>query len=697
MSDPTSQNRLSDAPSPYLRQHADNPVNWQPWDQQALQAAKERDVPIFLSIGYAACHWCHVMAEESFESEEIAELLNNNFVPIKVDREERPAIDDVYMRVHQMVRGGGGWPLSVFLTPDLEPFYVGTYFPPTARRNQPGFKSLLEDIVENWTDPAERSEIEARAQQWATALQSDMSIDAETETSLEDSILGSAAESLISQADREHGGFGTGQKFPHPARLNLLLRAYRRNGTTEAREVTVETLDAMAKGALRDHVGGGFHRYCTDRTWTEPHFEKMLYDNATLSMAFLDGYRVTGTDRYAQIAEETLHFLDRELRHQEGPFFSSLDARSGGEEGAYYQFTRSEVKQAVSDAGLTNPDRAIDIAAQHWGITSDPTVPRIHRDIGELADAQERSESIIRDEIMDARQALLSYRSTRDRPPRDEKVLAGWNGLVLSAMAAVGLTWDPKWAREAERTLDTLLEWLQEEDSLARRYADGEVGISAHLEDYAYLCRGALNVFEATGNKRHLGAAIDLADAMIEHCYEAETGHLYDTGTDADTPVARPMTLRDGSTPSPVGVATTTLLALDPVAPDRDYGGIAETIIATTGRAINQSPSEYATVIAAHDRLRRGVIEVTVAGWPPESWRRTVTSRFEPDRVLYHRPAEQPELRTWVEELELDEIPVVWADRETRETSPTAYVCRRSCSPPLEESTAVVSWLDRFG
>ena len=323
------ENRLDEAASPYLRQHADNPVAWQPWDESALELARERDVPIFLSIGYAACHWCHVMADESFEDPNIAESLNENFVPIKVDREERPDIDTLYMNVCQMVQGSGGWPLSVWLTPEGKPFHVGTYFPPEAKGNMPSFGSVLDDIAASWNDPERRPRLESQADQWASSTKGELegTPDRAGEAPGE-GFLDTAANAAVRGADREEGGWGQGQKFPHPGRIHLLLRAYESTDRDTYRDVALETLDAMASGGLYDHVGGGFHRYCVDREWTVPHFEKMLYDNAEIPRAFLAGYRLTGEERYAEVARETFGFVERELTHPDGGFYSTLDAES---------------------------------------------------------------------------------------------------------------------------------------------------------------------------------------------------------------------------------------------------------------------------------------------------------------------------------------------------------------------------------
>ncbi|MFW5974254.1 MAG: thioredoxin domain-containing protein, partial [Natrialbaceae archaeon] len=376
MTAPTDRNRLDGEGSPYLQAHADNPVHWQPWDERALSAAEREDKPIFLSIGYAACHWCHVMAEESFEDGDTAAVLNETYVPIKVDREERPDVDRIYQTLAQLLGQQGGWPLSVWLTPDGRPFYVGTYFPPDSRGGRPGFTKLLEDLGATWEN--DREGIEDRADQWADAISGQLEgtpTPADAGDVQGDEVLRAGVEAAVRTADREFGGWGSGgPKFPQPGRLQLLLRADARFGAESPAEdsalgeipaVLTESLDAMIEGGLYDHVGGGFHRYATDREWSVPHFEKMLYDNAEIPRVLLDAYRATGNDRYAQVVRETFDFLDRELSHPEGGFYSTLDARSEGEEGKYYVWTPEQVRAAVAEE--TN----VSLVLERHGITED--------------------------------------------------------------------------------------------------------------------------------------------------------------------------------------------------------------------------------------------------------------------------------------------------------------------------------------
>ncbi|WP_440989923.1 thioredoxin domain-containing protein [Haloarchaeobius baliensis] len=708
MSDPTARNRLDEEASPYLRQHADNPVNWQPWDDDALQAAKERDVPIFLSVGYSACHWCHVMAEESFDDEEVAEVLNADFVPIKVDREERPDLDSIYQTVSQLVSGRGGWPLSVWLTPDGKPFYVGTYFPREPRRNMPGFLNLLGNIANSWSRAEDRREMENRAEQWTRAAKDQLEdVPSAGEDAPDEGVLTDAADAVLRAADREHGGFGTGQKFPQEARLHLLLRAFDATGRDAYRDVALQTLDAMADGGLYDQLGGGFHRYCTDRDWTVPHFEKMLYDNAELPRIFLAGYQLTGDERYRTVTEETLAFVRRELTHDDGGFFATLDARSPDEdgenvEGAFYVWTPDEVHEVLDD------ETDADLFCDRYGVTSSgnfehgQTVLTVDRGVEELATEYDLDAATVRERLDEAREALFEARADRPRPRRDEKVLAGWNGLMASAFAEAALVLDPEFADDAADALGFVREhlWDAEAGSLSRRYKDGDVKGDAFLEDYAFLARGAFDTYQATGDPAHLGFAVDLARVIVRDFWDADEGTVFFTPRDGEELVARPQELRDQSTPSSLGVALDVLLSLDGFAPDESFDEVVETTLATHGTRVETSPLEYPSLALVADRWRSGDAELTVAAGTedlplPEEWRETLGETYVPRRLLAPRPASDDELQGWLDALGLDSAPPVWAERAARDGEPTVYACRGfACSAPQHDFEAALDWFE---
>jgi len=710
---PTDRNRLDEAESPYLRQHADNPVNWQPWDERAREAARERDVPIFLSIGYAACHWCHVMEEESFEDEAVAELLNEHFVPVKVDREERPDVDAVYMSICQQVTGRGGWPLSAWLTPDGEPFYVGTYFPKEPRRGTPGFVQLLRDIVDSWQDPEERESVEARAAEWTRAIESDLADTPEQPGDAPDeSALERAADAAVRGADREHGGWASGPKFPQPGRLHVLLRAHALaveraddpgadgpdGATTPYLEVARETLDAMVDGGLYDQLGGGFHRYCTDREWVVPHFEKMCYDNAEIPRALLAGYQLTGRERYRTVVEETTDFLDRELSHPEGGFYSTLDARSEGEEGTFYVWTPVDIREILED------ERAADLFCGRYGVTpggnfEGTTVLTIATAIDALAEEYDMAPAAVESTLSEARDRLFAARAERERPARDEKVLAGWNGLAIGMLADAAIVLDGAYADRAAEALTFVRERLWEESAgrLARRFKGGDVAVDGYLEDYAFLARGSLALFEATGERSHLAFALDLARTIEAEFWDAGEGTLYFTPESGEDLVARPQELTDQSTPSSAGVAADVLLALSKFVPHDRFESIAEGVLATHGNRIEARPQEHASLVLAADRYARGSLELTLAADEvPADWRGTLADTYVPARLLAWRPESEDRLGEWLGALDLSEAPPIWADREAKEDEPTVYACRNfACSPPSGDLEEALDWARR--
>jgi len=699
--DALRRNRLDEEASPYLQQHADNPVHWQPWDETALETARELDRPIFLSIGYSSCHWCHVMAEESFSDPNVAETVNEAFVPIKVDREERPDLDSLYITVCQLVRGHAGWPLTVFCTPDGKPFFVGTYFPKDASQRQPGFRQLVQDVADAWADPEQRAESEERAEQWTAAARGELEDVPDAPGELSDGLLTDAADHAVGQADREYGGFGRGQKFPNPARVELLLRASTR-GRDEAGTVARETLDAMASGGLYDHVGGGFHRYCTDREWVVPHFEKMLYDQAGLVLAFLAGSQRFDSDRYASVARETLEFLDRDLRHDAGGFFSTLDARSehDGEqvEGAYYVWTPERVDAAIDDEtdadlfaaryGIGKGENFPEGAEPDWTVLTETT------SIGDLAASFDLSEVEIEDRLARARKQARHARGDRPAPARDEKVLAGWNGLAIHAFAEAGLVLDDSYADTAVEALDFVRERLWDGDRLTRRWKDGDAAGDGYLEDYAFLARGALATYEATADVRHLDFACSLADALVAEFYDEDAGTLYFTPEGGESLIARPQALEDSSTPSSTGVAVDVLDALAQFRPDSQFGTVARRVAETHAETVDATPLNHAALALATDALATGRYELTVAADSlPTRWRGTLADQYLPLRLLSVRPPTEDGLQAWLDTIGLDSAPPIWAGREARDGEPTVYACRnRACSPPTHDLAEALDW-----
>ena len=700
MTDPLGRNRLAEEGSPYLSQHEDNPVNWQPWDDTALDAAKEQNKPIFLSIGYSACHWCHVMEEESFEDEAVAQRLNENFVPIKVDREERPDIDSIYMTICQRVTGRGGWPLSAWLTPDGKPFYIGTYFPKEPQGQMPGFLDLLDKISDSWSDPDERGEMQQRAEQWTDSARDKYDTpthDGERAVP-DDDTLDSAVRTALRSFDDEYGGFGSdGPKFPQPGRLDLLLRAASRSGSSDALTAATTTLDAMADGGVYDQLGGGFHRYATDREWTVPHFEKMLYDNAGLPPLYLAGHQLTGRQRYTEIVEETLAFVDRELTHPAGGFFSTLDARSGDEEGTFYVWTPQQVHDHLDDPAAT-------LFCERYGITDagnferGTTVLNIAATVDELADEHDLEAEEVEAELDAARETLFEAREERTRPPRDEKVLAGWNGMMISAYAQAARVLDADYAEPAREALDFVTEHLFDSETgrLQRRFIDGEAAGEGYLEDYAFLARGAFDLYQATGNREPLGVALDLADTIIAEFYDADDGTIYFTPESGEELVTRPQELTDSSTPSSLGATVDLLCVLDGFVADADYREIAGEVLATHANRITGNPLQHVSLTLAADRYTNGGAELTIAAEEmPDDWRATLAERYLPGVVVAHRPPTEDGLQDWLDELGLEGAPPVWADRDADGGEPTVYACESfTCSPPQTALEPALEWLE---
>ena len=699
MTDPLDRNRLAEEGSPYLTQHEGNPVNWQPWDDTALDAAKEQNKPIFLSVGYSACHWCHVMAEESFEDEAVAERLNEDFIPIKVDREERPDIDSIYMTICQRVTGRGGWPLSAWLTPEGKPFYIGTYFPTEPQGQMPGFLDLLEKIAASWSDPDDRSEMQQRAEQWTDTARDTYdtpSNDGDSEAPDEDT-LDSAVRTALRSFDDAYGGFGSdGPKFPQPGRLDLLLRAAGRSGSNDVLGAVTTTLDAMGDGGMYDQLGGGFHRYATDREWTVPHFEKMLYDNAGLPPLYLAGHQLTGQQRYTDLVEETLAFVDRELTHPDGGFFSTLDARSGDEEGSFYVWTPESVHDHLDEPAAT-------LFCERYGVTDTgnfergTTVLNVSTPIESLAEEHDLSTDTVETELSTAGETLVAAREERTRPPRDEKILAGWNGMMISAYAHAARVLDADYAEPARDALGFVTNHLLDSETgrLQRRFIDGDTAEDGYLADYAFLARGAFDLYGATGDLEPLGIALDLAETIVDEFYEADDGTIYFTPKGGEELVTRPQEPTDSSTPSSLGAAVDILCVLDGFVADADYREIAGDVLETHANRITGNPLQHVTLTLAADRYANGGVELTIAAdGVPEAWRETLADRYLPGVVFAPRPPTADGLNVWLDELGMAETPPVWADRDAVDGEPTVYACESfTCSPPQTELQPALDWL----
>jgi uncharacterized protein YyaL (SSP411 family) len=688
---PRHTNRLADETSPYLLQHAHNPVDWYPWGEEALKRAQELDRPIFLSIGYAACHWCHVMERESFEDQATADDLNAGFVAIKVDREERPDLDAVYMDAVQAMTGQGGWPMSVFATPDGRPFFGGTYFPDTPRHGIPSFRQLLARIAQVWGE--QREEVEAAATRIAGHVRSEQDLPARLLEALADAPeitpderLRAAVRALETSFDASHGGWGGAPKFPASMTIELLLREHLRAGTPEARLMAERTLDAMAAGGIYDHLGGGFARYSTDAHWLVPHFEKMLYDNAQLARVYTHAFQVVGDDRYAYVARETLDFVAHELRHPPGgAFAASLDADTDGVEGATYVWTAGEVRDILGEPEASLFAAAYDVTdAGNW---EGRTVLRRVRDDTSLAVEFERPREEIAEALTRARVRLLRHRDERTQPARDDKVLTSWNGLAIGAFADAGrVLGEGPFVDMAAEAAAFILEHSRSPDGrLLRSWKDGRAQHAAVLEDHAHLADGLLALYAATFDERWFVPARDLADLILAR-FSAPEGGFYDTADDAEPLVARPRSLQDNALPSGGAMATLVLLRLAALTGEGRYRDAAERALEPMAAIATQHPTGFSQWLLALQLAATPIIEVAIVGDPAGSDTRALVG--EAQRA--HRPGQVVAVSPSPDD---SAIPLLHG-RTRVEGAATAYVCVGfACQRPVTDPAALAEQL----
>jgi uncharacterized protein YyaL (SSP411 family) len=686
-------NRLAHETSPYLRQHQHNPVDWYAWGPEALQRARTEDKPIFLSIGYSACHWCHVMEHESFENEEIARILNEHFVSIKVDREERPDLDQIYMASVQMLTGQGGWPMSVFLTPDLRPFTGGTYFPPDDRFGRPGFKRLLLAIADAWRN--RRAEIDQAAGQITQHLQVLGQLQP-GEGELTEAVLRQAVGGLGQAFDAQYGGFGMAPKFPHPMDLRVLLRAARRFGDEHALHMVRHTLDHMARGGIYDHLGGGFARYSTDERWLVPHFEKMLYDNALLTVSYLEAFQATGGDSYRDVVAETLGWVLREMTGPEGAFYSTLDADSEGEEGKFYVWTKEEIEQVLGeeDARLFNAVYGVeeqgnwdDPHERHLAGRRPKNILHRVKTFDQYARLHQLDEGELRSRLAHCREKLYEVRSKRVWPGRDEKVLTSWNALMIDAFArAAQVLEEPRYAEAATRAADFLLTRMRGQDGkLFRTYFSGaEPKLNAYLEDYAFLIEALVSVYEATFEQRWLASALELTEVMVDQFWDADAGGFFYTGKDHEALIARGKDPHDNAIPSGNSMAVTALLRLVKLTGRQDLLEKAEATLKLYCGLLTQHPLAAGQMLVALDFYLGPVDEFAVVGDPAgqETRRvlRAIHTPFRPNRVV---ALKAPDAGDEVEKV----VPLLASKSAQGEV--TTFVCRDfACQAPLVGASA---------
>jgi len=660
-------NSLINEKSPYLLQHAYNPVQWLSWSDEALNKAKNDNKPIFLSIGYSTCHWCHRQEKESFEDEKIASFINKNFIPIKVDREERPEVDAYYMAAVQAMTGGGGWPLNVFLTPDLKPFYGGTYFPPEPRYGMPSFQQVLEFVANLWRE--KRTEVTRNSEEVAKAISTETR---KGESALKKGMLDEAYSMLVSSYDAEHGGFGGAPKFPLPISLGFLLRYHHRTGKELALSSVVKTLDEMMRGGIRDHIGGGFHRYSTDRIWLVPHFEKMLYDNALLARLYAEAYQQTGKGEYAQVVKETLGWITGEMMDRGGGFYAAQDADTSEGEGVYYTWTPEEVGSVLEpgEAAVFNRTYGVTKTGNFEGRTILRQSP-----LSVLTPEEQ--------EMVDgSKSKLREARLKRPRPATDTKVLTSWNGLGISALAfSGGVLGERDYLAAATKAAKFIIAKNTRRGRLLRRYAGGESALEGTLEDYAFFVQGLIDLFEATSEPRWLREAIKLTETMVNDFEDMEGGGFYLT---LEAEPARLKEGYDGPTPSGNSVAAVNLVRLAELTGNEHFKAKAERTLKFFSRDMEQQPSAHTCMLVALDLLMNGAKEIVISSTNQsgaEKMKREVMRTFLPERVLMVATA-----RSYAE---LSSLSKLLEGRKPKARA-KAFVCQNfACKLPVETVEAL--------
>ena len=643
-------NRLINETSPYLLQHAHNPVDWYPWGDEAFERAKAEDKPVLVSIGYSACHWCHVMEHESFEDEATAAIMNEHFVNIKVDMEERPDVDQIYMNFVQLTTGRGGWPMNVFLTPDKRPFFGGTYFPPAPRYGMASWKQILASIAEAYRE--RRDELENSANDIVGELRR-LSIVEAASGGLSTDLLDQAFSSFSRTFDAVNGGFGGAPKFPPAMSLEFLLRYHKRTGEERALAIVEQTLNKMANGGIYDQLGGGFHRYAVDAIWLVPHFEKMLYDNAQLIRVYLHAFQVTGNEFYKRIAVETLEYVKREMLHASGGFYSTQDADSEGEEGKFFVWTQAEIEAILGE------DEAREFCA-YYDVSAGGNFEG--RNILNVSDPVAISPGS--DPFADARSKLFLEREKRIKPGRDEKILTAWNGLMLAAFAdAAAALGDPRYLEIAKENAAFIATHLQQDGFLLRTWKDGVSKLNGYIEDYANIADGLIVLFQVSGDFSYLFEARRLADIMITEFWDAENGGFFFTSNDHEELIVRNKDLYDNATPSGNSVAADVLLRLSKLLGDDKYERFAVTVLRLTASQLRRHPQGFGRALSALEFHLAKTKEIVVVGEIGNELAHHVLGKYLPDAVIIQAAA-----------ADLGVLPVL-AGRGMVNGKPTAFAC----------------------
>jgi uncharacterized protein YyaL (SSP411 family) len=687
-------NRLVKEKSPYLLQHAGNPVDWFPWGEEAFDKARKDDKPVFLSIGYSTCHWCHVMAHESFEDAEVARLLNESFVCVKVDREERPDIDGIYMSVCQMMSGNCGWPLTIIMTPDRQPFMAATYIPKEERYGQPGMLELVPGIAKAWKE--RRDQLTGIAEGIQAALRRRPENEAGREPDLE--TLNTAYDLLSARFDESHGGFGGAPKFPTPHNLLFLLRHWKRTGESRALEMVERTLGAMRRGGIWDHVGGGFHRYSTDDEWFVPHFEKMLYDQALLALAYAGAFQATNKPEYAGTARDILDYVLRDMRSEEGAFFSAEDADSEGQEGRFYLWTDDELEKALGaeDAALVTrvfgASKDGNFHDEAHGKRSGQNILHLKAELGDIAGVLKMEEPALAKRVEAIRRKLFDVREKRVRPQRDDKVLTDWNGLMIAALArcAVALGED-RYGKAARKAAGFILHKMRKDGRLLHRFREGDASFSGNLEDYAFLVWGLRELYSWDFDPDHLKAALELNSVMLEHFWDGEQGGLFFTPDDGEQLLTRQKEIYDGAIPSGNSVAAQNLLRLGLMTGEPKLTEKAHRLMKAFSAEIDSFPAAHTHLMMALDLAIGPSCEVVIAGEAgkedTDALLGAARSRLWPNKVIMLKlSGEKGEA--------LAELAPFTKDMKMVDGKATAYVCAGgSCKQPVTDPETMMEQL----
>ncbi len=691
-------NRLIEEKSPYLLQHAYNPVDWYPWGEEAFAKAKAEDKPVFLSVGYSTCHWCHVMERESFEDEEVAEVLNDVFVSIKVDREERPDIDTIYMTVCQAMTGSGGWPLTIIMTPDKRPFYAGTYFPKKSRYGRPGVIDLAKGIKKSWQE--KRDELFQIAAQVTDHLQS-MVTASPLSGGLDEDVLTRAYDSLAKVYDADYGGFGRAPKFPTPHNLSFLLRYWQRAGERKALDMVKHTLDAMGQGGMYDQFGFGFHRYSTDREWLLPHFEKMLYDQALLAIAYLEAYQADKQESHARKAEEIFTYVLRDMTDEAGGFYSAEDADSEGEEGKFYVWTTEELRRVLTPENAEIAIKVFNVHEDgnfHDEATREKTgtnILHLTKPLSQLASELEMSVEDLERHLDEIRQTLWGVRENRIHPFKDNKVLTDWNGLMIAALARGGRVLGvERYTQAAEDAVAFIKNNLLRPDGkLLKRYREGEAALPAHVDDYAFMVWGLIELYETTFKPYYLRLALSLNEILLKLFLDKEHGGLYLTSEDAEQLLVRPKEVYDGAIPSGNSVAALNNLRLARLTGQRDLEEAGQSIIQAFAGDVAQNPAAHTFMLQAVDYLLGPTHEVVVVGdiGAPDTTQllSALNSEFLPRKAVLVYPVTPQE-----ERIAIEALAQFVQGQEQVEGKATAYVCTNfSCQRPTTDAAEMLERL----